>query len=241
MFSSYPTTYRTSLFLLPAVILLFLSNLQLILDFAVHQLQREWLEPLLDILMVCATVLLVLMSVAKQPLRALNAYKIPGPVTFGLKVPEEDVASAVSFLRSSVQRGDLLWVHASCSEAFKLYARMTAWSDAPVEFGHTGWPCCPRGIPVVEGSGKNEDVRSDLNSGVPTTFSGTVWLLYTTRTDHWKFVGADEPKVMQNVFLERGCLQKPTPSFYNIGVSSFSCKARPGMTSQKIRDPFITR
>jgi len=137
----------------------------------------------------------------------------------------EDVASAVSFLRSSVQRGDLLWVHASCSEAFELYARMTAWNDAPVQFGHTGWPCCPRGIPVVEGSGKEDDVRSDLTSRVPTSFSGTVWLLYTTRAAHWKFVGVDQTKVMEDVFRERGCLQQPTPAFYNIGVSSFDCRA----------------
>jgi hypothetical protein len=77
----------------------------------------------------------------------------------------------------------------------------------------------------VEGSGKEDDVRSDLNSGVPTSFSGTVWLLYTTRTAHWEFVGVDQTKVMEDVFRERGCLQKATPSFYNIGVGSFDCSA----------------
>jgi hypothetical protein len=208
----YPMRARTGLFLLPALILLFFSDLELIVDFSLHRLRREWLELPLDIALLCAALLLFGVGVRKQPLSTL-------------KVPDEDVASAVSYLRSSIQRGDVLWVHASCSEAFKLYAKMTAWSDAPARFGNTGWPCCPRGIPVVEGSSREEDVRSDINSGVPAGFSGRVWLLYTGRNSHWRFVGADEPKTVEAVFRERGCLQQPVPAFHNIGVSSFDCRA----------------
>jgi hypothetical protein len=209
----YPMRARTGLFILPALILLFLCDLQLILDFSLRLLRTEWAELTLDIALVCAALLVVGADVKKQPLATLRA-------------PDEDVASAVSFLRSRVQRGDLLWVHASCSEAFKLYTRMMEWRDAPAQFGDTGWPCCPRGIPVVEGATTEADVRRDINSGVPASFSGRVWLLYTGRNSHWKFIGADEPKILDDVFRQRGCSQTPTPAFHNIVVNSFDCRAR---------------
>jgi hypothetical protein len=227
-FGLYPLTGRTSLFLLPEVTLLFLCNLQLILDFVAHRLRRAWVGPLLDGAMVCFTLLAVVMGLAKQPWAAFKAYSLHGTVPPGLNVvavPEEDVASAISYLRSNVQPGDIVWVHASSAETFKLYGRMTGWHDAGVRFGHTGWPCCPRGIAVDAGSGKNDDVRGDLNSGVPSGFRGKVWLFYTNRTFHWDYVGVDQSKIMENVFRERGCIERPTPSFYNIGVSEFDCSA----------------
>jgi len=232
----YPLTARTSLFLLPEVILLFMCNLQLILDFVVRWLRREWVEPLLDGAMVCGTLLVVVLGLAKQPWAAVKAYSLHGTVPAGLNVvtiPEEDVAPAVSFLRSSVQRGDIVWVDTSCSESFKLYARITGWNDAPTRFGHTGWPCCPRGIAVTAGSVKADDVRGDVNSGVPASFSGTVWLLYTKRDVRQDWVGVNQSKIMEDVFRERGCIQKPTPKFFNIGVSEFDCR---GSGAQGLRD-----
>lgn len=208
--SWYPLTSRTSLFLLPGLILLLLGSLQLVSDFVMHRFGRKWLEPLLNVALVCMTLLLVWAGIVKQPMETLS-------------MPGEDVASMISFLRSNVRQGDLLWVHASCSESFKLYAKMTDWSDVSARVGHTGWPCCPRGFPAIKGSGTEESVRSDLNSGIPGDFSGRVWLLYTKRADHWEFVGVNEPRIMDSVFRERGCNQRPTPVFHNIGVSLFDC------------------
>jgi hypothetical protein len=226
-FGLYPLTGRTSLFLLPEMILLIVCNLQLILNFAEHKLRREWTAPMLDISMMCATLLVIVMGLAKQPWAAVKALSLHGAVPPGLNVvaiPEEDVAAADSYLRSNVQPGDIVWVHASCAETFKLYSRMMQWNDEGVRFGHTGWPCCPRGIAVTAGSGKNDDVRGDLDSGVPMSFKGTVWLFYTNRTFHWDYVGEDQSTIMEEDFRERGCIQKRTPAFYNIGVSEFDCR-----------------
>jgi hypothetical protein len=209
--SWYPRVDRTSLFVLPALVLLLMGNLQLVAHFAINRFRRDWLRPLLDVALVCVTLLMVERALANNPISALN-------------MPAEDVAAAVSFLRSNVQRGDILWVHASCSESFKLYAKMTSWSDAPARFGHTGWPCCPRGIHVM-GSATKGDVSNDLDRGIPSNFSGRVWLLYTERIVHWRFVGIDEPQIMDAFFRAKGCLQKPTPLFHNMGVSSFDCKS----------------
>ena len=210
-FMLYPVTNRTVLFLLPAVILLLLCSLQLIFDVVLQRSRREWLKPTRDLVMVCATLVLIVNGAWTQPWGTFH-------------VPEEDVEGAVSFLHANVQSGDVLWVHSTCAEAFKLYAAMTGWSNAPAQFGHTGYPCCPRGVQVGGGVSNEKDVRSDLDR-VPASFSGKVWLLYNTRADHWAWVGADEPKIMEDVFRERGCLQKQTPTFHHIGVSYFDCTA----------------
>jgi hypothetical protein len=63
---------------------------------------------------------------------------------------------------------------------------------------------------------------------VPASFSGTVWLLYTKRDVRQDWVGVDQSKITEDVFRERGCIQKPTPAFFNIGVSEFDCGAAQG-------------
>jgi len=210
----FPNTPRTSLFVLPALALLFMCDLQLIVDFSLRHYRRKWLERFLDVAVACVMLFL-----------AVECVKLSRTFMQG---EEEDVASAVEYLKANVQPRDILFVHASCSEQFKLYAMMDGWGDAPVQFGRTGWPCCPRGIAVSRGSGRNEDVRSDVYRAVPAVFAGKVWILYSTKANQVIYIGADQDAMMMNALRERGCLQEPTPTFQNIGVSLFDCTGPPG-------------
>jgi hypothetical protein len=146
-------------------------------------------------------------------------------------VPMEDAQRAVSFLHAHVQAEDFLWVHASCSEVFKLYARIGKWWDAPAHYGHTGWPCCPRGIANTADTSSESLVRNDFGSALPVEFSGKVWLLYTTRFWHW-YEMADEPHIMRALLVQRGCVELPEPPFHNIAVSSFDCKKHAPLLGQ---------
>lgn len=208
-FNWYPFTERTSLFALPCLIALIMSSLQL-MSFLVLKRRRDWIRPSLDVLLLCAIAITVIAGRGKNS-------RVIGP--------NEDMDGAVSFLHAHVQPEDFLWVHASCSEAFKLYARMSKWQDAPARYGHTGWPCCARGIPNANDTSSEALVRSDFGKALPNDFSGRVWLLYTTRPEHWRGF-ADEPRIMQTILRERGCTEMLAPAFVNIGVSSFDCKER---------------
>jgi hypothetical protein len=203
-FSWYPFSERTSLFAVPFVIVLVISSLQLASLF-VLQRGRGWLRPLLDVVLLCAIA------------TTINAGRRH---FYG---PREDVDGAVSFLRAHVQSGDFLWVHASCSESFKLYIRMKKWQDAPAHFGHTGWPCCARGIYNTSDTFGELLVRNDFGSALPIGFRGRVWLLYTLRPGHW-FGKANEPQIMRTILRERGCVEMPTPPFVDVSVSSFDCE-----------------
>ena len=129
-FNWYPFTERTSLFALSCLIAVLISSLQLT-SFFVLKRRCDWIRPLLDVIVLGAIVLTLKAGLS-------NNYRFLGP--------SEDMDGAVSFLHTHVEPEDFLWVHTSCWEAFKLYARMDKWRDAPARFGRTGWPCCARGI-----------------------------------------------------------------------------------------------
>lgn len=210
-FNLYPMVERTGLFLLPLVVILVVSSLQLIAEFVADRVRRQWLVAAVDVSMLCVTLLVLWIAIATNPISRS-------------KTPEEEVAGAVSYLHDHATPSDIVWVHASVAEGFKLYSRMTDWNDAPAKFGNTGWPCCSRAALNMAGASTQSSVRSDLDTGVPPGFSGTVWLLYTTRPRHWQLVGIDESLTMRDDLIQRGCSQTATPLFTNIGVDSFNCK-----------------
>jgi len=214
-FSRYPLVQRTSLFTLPFVVLLVVSCIQLVCNFVVSSSARHiWRKAICRISLLGLTLIVIRVGFVS-------------PAEPWLKMPYEDMDGAVSFLRTEVKANDILWVHASTVEGFKLYARMKHWNDAPVRYGHTGWPCCPRGISNIRGASAEDAVRKDIADGIPQKFAGRVWLLYTMRTAHWELVGLDEPEIIKAVLAERGCLQQPTADFNHIGVSLFDCGSPP--------------
>ena len=119
-------------------------------------------------------------------------------------LPEEDHEGAVSLLRRNVAPRDVVLVHASVLEGFRLYAAMEGWRDRHVVFGSTGGPCCARRNEMPKSSGA-ETVYADVDRMLPHGFSGRVWLLYSSRRTHWDYVGTDESKLWRTRLEQRGC------------------------------------
>ncbi len=133
---------------------------------------------------------------------------------------EEDYAGAVQYLRGHVAPADLLLVHASLIEGFKLY-----WPDSHAMFGDTGRPCCGRGQFTRLSS--RQAVVEDLDQKIPKGFSGRLWLVYSTRDTHWNYVGLDEGKLWRNHVWDKGCPPGPYLAFANLAISPMDCvKAR---------------
>ncbi len=130
--------------------------------------------------------------------------------------PEEDFAAAVQFLRQHAAPSDLLLVHASVIQGFKLY-----WPDNHALYGNTGWPCCRRSRPG--GSATARAVFADLDRNIPTGFSGRIWLFYSTRATHWSYVGLDEAALWRSHVQAKGCLPGPLLAFANLAVSEMDC------------------
>ena len=130
--------------------------------------------------------------------------------------PEEDYAGAVQYLRHHVAPADLLLIHASLAEGFKLY-----WPDSQAIFGDTGRPCCGRGQFIR--FSRREAVVEDLDGKIPKGFTGRLWLVYSTRDTHWNYVGLDEGKLWRNHAWDKGCPPGPYLALANLAISPMDC------------------
>jgi hypothetical protein len=126
--------------------------------------------------------------------------------------PEEDYAGAVQYLRDHTMPSDLVFVHASVKEGFKLYARMDNW-NRPVTFGDTGHPCCRRSV-------STKSPVDDLAGRIP---HGRIWLFYSTRSSHWDYVGRDESRIWRNYLTSHGCAETSTANLPNIAITQMDC------------------
>jgi hypothetical protein len=138
-------------------------------------------------------------------------------------LPQEDFAGAVQFLRQHVGPSDMLLVHPSVIEGFKLYARMENWRDHRAIYGDTGWPCCARDKNASPNSSTVQAVSEDLDRMVPRGFSGRVWLFYSARHTHWVYVGYDEGILWRSHLWDRGCPPGPYKVLQNIAISAMDC------------------
>ncbi len=129
---------------------------------------------------------------------------------------EEDYAGAVQYLKKHVAPADLLLIHASLIEGFKLY-----WPESHAVFGDTGRPCCGRGHFTRLSS--RQAVLEDLDRKIPKGFSGRLWLLYSTRDTHWHYVGLDEGKLWRSHIWDKGCPPGPYLAFANLAISPMNC------------------
>ena len=208
--SLYPATDRTSLFLLPAWIVVLVEGLRGMsaIARAIPLVRRiRWSEG--------ALLSLVALILVIGPARRL---------LYAERRPIEDAAGAVAYLQHEVQPSDVLWVHSSASETFKLYADIYGWKYRSIQYGNTGWPCCPRGHSAFPVSSSEQLVREDFEQAVPERFHGRLWLLSSNRAGHWRGLGLDELDVVRQFLRRRGCVEQTAPSFTNMAVIPVRCE-----------------
>ncbi|HEX5431242.1 MAG TPA: glycosyltransferase family 39 protein [Bryobacteraceae bacterium] len=205
----YPLTYRTRLFALPCFLLLLAINADDLSRWLAGAYRRGQIAA--NAAVVCLLLATVLSGIRAQ------VHARPG-------VPKEDAAGAVRYLEASVTSGDLLLVHPSAEESFRLYAAMDRWNKPPVIFGRTGLPCCPRGEDWRLRASTEQSVNRDIDRMVPSGFTGRVWMLYTIRPTHWDYVGLDESKIWRHHLADRGCyIWPPNRQFENMAITLAEC------------------
>ncbi len=202
----YPASPRTHLFVRPCFILLAAMNVE---DLA-GWMRTRWRRVPVDALVLLAAALVVTLGVRKQ-------------FHEGRFQPEEDMAGAVRYLRKNVAPSDLILVHASLREGFLLYTAIQGWTNAPVIYGDTEWPCCPRGKHAGPDASTPAEVLQDLDTKVPHDFFGRIWLFYTDRPLHWDYVHVYDPKLWQQYFWSRNCRPAVYIRFANLGLTPMTC------------------
>jgi hypothetical protein len=194
----YPATLRTSLFLAPSA--------ALALAGALWRLVR-WAPRLAN-----AGLGVLLIALAANAYRELPSAKA-----------NEAMDEAVSEVYAAYEQGDGIYVHASVAEGFRLYASLRAFEPGLRFQGRTSWACCPRHLPFARGRTDAVSVNADLRRLFAGPLPPRLWILWTNRAEHWTWVGHDDRPVIAKFFDARGCKEKPTPSFENVGLHLLIC------------------
>jgi hypothetical protein len=211
----YPNFERTGLFLLPGLALLLAWNAQVLCEAA----------------RICGT-----RTPAARPLGAVTAalFAVAGVamivdgVRNGLAPvsPREDYEASVRYLGAEARDGDLVFVHACCSEGFRLYRTLQPWTTQPaVALGETGQPCCRPGRPVVRHP--LDRVGADIRRHVSAGFRGRVWIFSSDRADYWRYSSlAPEGPVLRAALQADGCRWNSERLFVAMRVDMLDCSGR---------------
>lgn len=214
----YPVgVVRLLLFLVPTIIILLVYGLQAIsygvsavLAKAINLKQIDILDglALLSLIILAAVFLLLTFANGLSPHFRHDAI--------------EESEHAVRYLSERVEPPDILYVHASMREQFKLYSRLMPVS-AKIVWGNIGWPCCPRDV-SVDRLGESEDIlREELAQlEIPATNS-SVWLLFTDRPGHWASSGRRGPGIFAPWLIGAGCLRSELVSFRGVRIDKYQC------------------
>jgi hypothetical protein len=198
----YPAEPRTALFALPCVLLL----LGMLVEEAVRRWPRLRITPLIWI----AAGALPLIAGWRQVRDHRN-------------LAEEDLDGTVTYLQQHASRSDLLLVHPSVKESFELYATMNRYSGPQPVYGATGWPCCVRGHLGPPRDSSRESVIADLARNIPKSFTGRVWLVYSSRPTQWDYVGLDEGNLWRSQVWAMGCPPEEFVALANVALSPMRC------------------
>jgi hypothetical protein len=165
---------------------------------------------------------------AVQPAVALVAIVLAGAILVHLAsrkyVAWEDSRGALAYVHSHLRPGDVIYLHASLLEESKFYFQMWQWSDAPVRFGDTGVPCCPRATDLESKNKSASHLKDDvmrMRVGDPSR----LWFVYTSRANYWElpFVRRDEPVQIDTLLGRLGCPAESRTPFHNVEVTLYRC------------------
>jgi hypothetical protein len=211
----YPANQRSMLFLLPCSVILVTSLVESVTATAADLVPGEAWRRTVRFTAPVATLLILAIGCRRQL----------GPQLW-FQDEEEDVHGAIASLDTTFRDGDALYVHASVQEQFKLYARLLSFAPSAVQWGNTGWPCCPRRVEYWRGHGSVQQLEQDVARLYPVSLPSRLWELHTLRPRHWEYVGLDEGKALRGLLLQRGCTLALYREWHNVAVSQFACMIR---------------
>jgi hypothetical protein len=220
----YPVSVvRLMLFLVPPVIILVVYGLQVSSIWVSTILAKAfYIKDPARVMDLTAATSLVLICFSIL----LNTI-VRGPSSYFVDEPVEDSEGAVRYLSEKVQPDDVLYVHASMREQFKLYSRLApvfSFSEEIV-LGNIGWPCCPRDVSVDRLGEGNDILPAEMARLEIPRKNNSLWLLFSDRPGYWSRSGRRGPDIFRSWLLGAGCLHAELVPFRGVRIDKYQCSA----------------
>jgi hypothetical protein len=150
--------------------------------------------------------------------------------TFGLMPffaeEHEDSEEAVAYLKQHAQSNDVLYVHATMGEQFKLYTRAQPVQVSRVIYGKIGMPCCPRRDYQSPQQESEKDVADEITALSNAAIGRPLWVLMTNRGLHWFHVRRNDVAIFERGLAAKGCQKLREERFTGVYVAGFGCAQR---------------
>ena len=135
----------------------------------------------------------------------------------------EDSEEAVAYLRQRARADDVLYVHATMREQFKLYTRAQPVPASSVIYGMIGMPCCPRRNYRSPQQESEKDVTDEIVALSNAANGRRLWVLITNRGLHWFHVRRNDIDIFERGLAREGCQKRGEEKFTGVYVAGFGC------------------
>jgi hypothetical protein len=135
----------------------------------------------------------------------------------------EDSEEAFAYLRQRAETNDVLYVHATMQEQFKLYNRAQQGPASRVIFGMIGMPCCPRKNYRSPQQESEKEITDEIVALSNSAAGRRLWVLITNRPLHWVHVGRNDIEIFERGLAREGCQKFRDEEFTGVYVAGFGC------------------
>ena len=138
----------------------------------------------------------------------------------------EDSEQAVAYLAQRVQANDVLYVHSSMREQFKLYSRTLPVTAGSIVFGKIGMPCCPRKDYRSPSRETVTDIAREIFALGEASTGRFLWLLMTDRPLAWFQIRRNDIDIFERGLGHQSCEKMEEARFTGAYVARFGCRPK---------------
>jgi hypothetical protein len=225
VFRMYPFGAHTlMLFIFPVFILIFTYGIQCISELFITSLYK--IMKIKNFTAKSENIFGIIMFTAFALILAMEIKTDAEPYIY-IK-PRENVSGAMEYISKNSTENDILYIHSSMREQFKLYANLYPISSDIIIYGNIGWPCCTRENSDNELQSQEQIMSKEINRLKYPKHNYYLRLLFTGRNVHWKYIKRNDPENFKLWLSEIGCVNVASVVRYeNIRIDEYICKSTP--------------
>jgi uncharacterized membrane protein len=137
----------------------------------------------------------------------------------------EDSEKAVGYVTQRLQANDVLYVHATMREQFKLYNRAPP-VTANIVYGKIGMPCCPRKDYRSPQQESAKDIADEIFGLSDVAAGRFLWLLITDRALNRVYAQRNDIEIFERGLADRGCAKLEEVKLTGVYIGRFECKPK---------------
>jgi hypothetical protein len=137
----------------------------------------------------------------------------------------EDNEGAIAYVAQRLEANDVLYIHATMREQFKLYNRAPP-VTANIVYGKIGMPCCPRKDYRSPQQESAKDIADEILALSNVAAGRFLWLLITDRALNRVYARRNDIEIFERGLADRGCAKLDEAKLAGVYIGRFECKPK---------------